>query len=201
MNRGSEARQELLKSTVNVVAKQGIQNATTKALSIESNLGEVYIYRHFNNKDDLFKETFDSLDRELMHMMLQSLKANESKNADVQTGFKSIFHDFWNFCLSDRNKCSFFIQYYYSSYYAGHSEAERKQIYQPFLDAIAPYFQEHTDCWMELNHMYDIVFSKLLRVIRGTMPDNAITEEAVYRDIKFVADQHILCTMNNDLTR
>ena len=47
MNRGVEVYQELMKSTIRVVAEQGIQNATTKALSIDSNLGEVYIYRHF----------------------------------------------------------------------------------------------------------------------------------------------------------
>ena len=41
MSRGVEVRQELMKSTIRVVAEQGIQNATTKALSTDSNLGEV----------------------------------------------------------------------------------------------------------------------------------------------------------------
>ncbi len=47
MNRGSEVRQTLMSSAIRVVSVQGIQNATTKALSIESGLSEVYIYRYF----------------------------------------------------------------------------------------------------------------------------------------------------------
>lgn len=42
--------------------------------------------------------------------------------------------------------------------------------------------------------MYDIVFPKLLRVIRGTMPDNDETEESVYREIVFVEEQNMLWT-------
>ena len=45
---------------------------------------------------------------------------------------------------------------------------------------------------MELNHMYDIVFPKLLRVIRETMPDSNETEESVFREIMFVEEQNIL---------
>ena len=45
MNRGIEARQTLMKSAIRVVSVQGIQNATTKALSADSGLSEVYIYR------------------------------------------------------------------------------------------------------------------------------------------------------------
>ena len=194
MNRGIEVRQELMKSTIRVVAEQGIQNATTKALSIDSNLGEVYIYRHFKSKDHLFKETFDSLDKELMWIMLRSFRTINKTETDVRVGFKSIFHDFWRFCLSDRNKCSFFIQYYYSSYYLEHSETERKLIYKPVLEVISPAFKKNVDGWMELNHMYDIVFPKLLRVIRGTMPDNDETEESVYREIVFVEEQNMLWT-------
>ena len=42
--------------------------------------------------------------------------------------------------------------------------------------------------------MYDIAFSKLLRVIRGTMSDNDEAEEIVYREIVFVEEQNMLWT-------
>lgn len=50
MNRGIEVRQTLMNSAIRVVSVQGIQNATTKALSADSKLSEVYIYRHFKAK-------------------------------------------------------------------------------------------------------------------------------------------------------
>lgn len=192
MNRGVEIRQELIKSAIRVVSIQGIQNATTKALSLDARLSEVYIYRYFQSKDDLFKQTFDSLDRELMLVMKRSLLRVNCNNANIREVFRAIFHDFWKFTLGDRNKCSFFIQYYYSSYYSTHSDVERKKIYQPLLDLISPAFLDGVDAWIELNHMYDVVFPKLLRVIRGTMPDNDEIEESVYCEIMLVEERKML---------
>lgn len=191
MNRGVEIRQELIKSAIRVVSVQGIQNATTKALSLDAKLSEVYIYRYFQSKDDLFKQTFGSLDRELMLVMKRSLLRVNCNNANMKEVFRTVFHDFWEFALGDRNKCSFFIQYYYSSYYSTHSDAERKTIYQPLLDLISPAFANGVDAWIELNHMYDIAFPKLLRVIRGTIPDNKETEESVCREVTLIQEGKI----------
>ena len=194
MDRGNEVRQTLMRSAIRVVSVQGIQSATTKAISVESGLSEVYIYRYFQSKDDLLKQTFDSLDRELMYLLMTSLKNLKAQNADtnVNTALKNIYHDFWRFTIGDKDKCSFFIQYYYSSYYSTHSEIERKAIYQPLLDVISSAFSNDVDAWIELNHMYDIVFPKLLRVIRGTIPDNADTEEAVYREVQLIEERNML---------
>lgn len=107
MSRSVEVSQELMNSTIRVVAQQGIYNATTKALSIDSNLGEVYIYRQFKSKDDLFREMFNSLDKELMNRIIRSVKEVIRNSTDVQTELKSVFNDFWCFCLSDKDKCLF----------------------------------------------------------------------------------------------
>ena len=191
MNRGIEVRQALIKSAIRVVSVQGIQNATTKALSIESGLSEVYIYRHFKSKDDLLEQTFYALDKELMFVLKNSLKHLDTTQS-VQVGFKTLFHDFWKFALGDKDKCSFFIQYYYSSYYLSHSDTDRKAIYQPLLDALSPAFAEGADPWTELNHMYDVAFAKLWRVIRDVLPDTPETENNVYSEISLIEERCLL---------
>ena len=196
MNRGCEVRQEFIKSAIRVTAGQGIQNATTKALSVDSGLSEVYIYCYFKGKDDLFRQTFYELDKELMYMMTNSFKRIGHQNTNVRIGFKSIHLDFWRFCLGDISKCSFFIQYYYSTNYQGEADRERKAIYQPLLDLIAPAFTDDTDAWVELNHMYDIIFPKLLRVIRGTLANSEETEKNVYKEIVLIEERHMLWNKN-----
>lgn len=94
MNRGSEVRQALMTSTIRVISAQGIQNATTKALSVDSGLSEVYIYRYFKDKEDLFQQTFDSLDKELIYVICKSYQNIERDHTDASIGFKNIFHDF-----------------------------------------------------------------------------------------------------------
>ena len=191
MNRGIEVRQTLINSAIRVVSVQGIQNATTKALSTDSKLSEVYIYRHFKSKDDLLEQTFYALDKELMFVMRNAVRHLDTTQS-VQKGFRSIFHEFWKFALGDKDKCSFFIQYYYSSYYLTHSDADRKAIYQPLLDAVSPAFAEGADPWTELNHMYDVAFAKLWRVIRGVLPDTPETEDNVYREISLIEERSLL---------
>ena len=93
MNRGVEARQTLMNSAIRVVSAQGIQNATTKALSIDSKLSEVYIYRHFKSKDDLLEQTFWALDKELMFVMKNSLKHLDTTQS-VKVAFRNLFHDY-----------------------------------------------------------------------------------------------------------
>ncbi|MBE6592894.1 MAG: TetR/AcrR family transcriptional regulator [Ruminococcaceae bacterium] len=192
MNRGSEVRGAFINSAIRVTADQGIQNATTKALSKDSGLSEVYIYRYFRDKDDLFRQAFYSLDKELTYVMISAFKKVDQQQTNVKSGFQAIYHDFWQFCLGDMKKCSFFIQYYYSTNYQGESDGERKAIYQPVLDLVSPAFAEGTDAWVELNHMYDIIFPKMLRVIRGTLANNKDTEEGVYRDIVLMEERNML---------
>lgn len=202
MNRGSEVRQTLMSSAIRVVSVQGIQNATTKALSIESGLSEVYIYRYFERKDDLLRQTFYSLDKELMYLMKKSFLKIIQEDANVKLGFRLLFHDFWKFTLRDKDKCSFFIQYYYSSFYSPRYDIDRKSIYQPLLDLISPAFVENTDPWLELNHMYDVVFPKLLRVIRGSLPDNKETETSIYQEIVLIEENKMRWNtkLSNSLT-
>ena len=56
---------------------------------------------------------------------------------------------------------------------------------------------EGTDAWLELNHMYDVVFPKLLRVIRGSLPDSMATEEAVYNEILLIENAKIVWTLQH----
>ena len=61
---------------------------------------------------------------------------------------------------------------------------------------IAPAFTDDTDAWVELNHMYDIIFPKLLRVIRGTLANSDETEENVYKEIVLIEERHMLWNKN-----
>lgn len=51
---------------------------------------------------------------------------------------------------------------------------------------------------MLLNHIYDIVFPKLLRVIRGTMYDNSEIEESAYGEIAFVVKIIIMWSQESE---
>ena len=180
MKKGGVVRQDFINSAIRVTATKGLHNVTTKALSADSGLSEVYIYRYFRSKEDLLKETFISLDKELSYELSVSFKRIDKQVTDVRAGFQTIFQDFWRFCLSDRNKCTYYIQYYYSTYYESIPADERKKIYRDLIKMISPAFRKDTDVWDEINTIYDIVFSRMLRILRGTIKDNKKNEEETF---------------------
>ena len=48
-----EMRQVFIDSAVRVVARDGLEKTTTKAIASEAKLNEAYIYKCFSGKDDL----------------------------------------------------------------------------------------------------------------------------------------------------
>ena len=66
-------RDKLINATVKVISTQGLDKATTKVIAKEAGLYETYIYQYFSNKENLLAETFDALDTELMHVLMENM--------------------------------------------------------------------------------------------------------------------------------
>ena len=60
-------RETLIARTISVIANEGLDKTTTKAITSGTGINEAYIYRAFANKDDLLIKTFDKLDDELVN--------------------------------------------------------------------------------------------------------------------------------------
>ena len=61
-----ELRRRLIDGTIHVIAQDGLDKATTKQIGIETSINQAYIYRCFENKEDMLKKTFEELDDELV---------------------------------------------------------------------------------------------------------------------------------------
>lgn len=175
-------------SAIKVVAEKGIQNVTTKEMGKAAGYSEAIIYRHFKDKDDLLVYTFKSLDDELVRVITESEK-RASKS--TSSAYRTVFNDFWSFVLGNKDKCSYFIQFYYSSYFDRIVDEERKQAYMPAIKALAPLFKEGVDIWTEINHIYDVIFPKVLRILRGALVDSEETRDAVFSDIKLLEKENL----------
>jgi AcrR family transcriptional regulator len=68
-----QLRQILIDGTIRVIASEGLGKASTKQIGKATNLNEAYIYRCFNNKEDMFLKAFNSLDDELLSVTLKHM--------------------------------------------------------------------------------------------------------------------------------
>ena len=68
-----DMREKLIARTITVIATEGLDKTTTKAITTGTGINEAYIYRHFSDKKDLLSKAFDKLDEELVAKVMQHL--------------------------------------------------------------------------------------------------------------------------------
>ncbi len=59
-------RRQVVEATLRLVAKEGLGNLTTAGLAREVGMSEANLYRHFRGKDEIIRETVESIIENLM---------------------------------------------------------------------------------------------------------------------------------------
>lgn len=176
----SKIKQALIKGAIHTISAVGIDSATTKQLATNAGVNEVYIYRIFGGKDELFKAAFTFVDKEFSAELSRFIPMVYDKKHDIEIRFKNLFTLIWQYAISDKEKCSFFIRYYYSRYYTNQISQERKQIYSNIIKKFDTAFHRGTDTWWLFNHILDVVFSSAVKVLRGEIENNKQTQENIF---------------------
>lgn len=73
MKRERNAKQAFIEGTVRVVARDGLDKTTTKAIATEAGLSEAYIYRCFESKEALLCAAFHMEDVAFAYFLKQNL--------------------------------------------------------------------------------------------------------------------------------
>ena len=177
----AEVRQRLIDSTIRVVARDGLDRATTKAISCEAGINEVYIYRLFNDKEHLFECTYDMLDDEMIACITKNLSLiDETEGLSECEKAWLFFARCWEFLLGNREKCSYFIKYYYSRFYDGYPTHIRAQKYESVRSHFSCFLKDSALAARLQNHIFDMVFSTVIKVIRGELPDDDKTAKELF---------------------
>lgn len=185
-----ETRQTLIAKTISVIANEGLDKTTTKAITQGTGINEAYIYRNFKSKEDLLSKTFDELDEELVNKILQHFEVMYVKNLDFETRCRLFFTAVWNFLLSNREKCLAFIRYYYSPYFTKYSVEVHKRRYAPVVDKFKGAFRDEANVWMILNHILNVMLDFAVKVYNGQMPNEDDYVEHVFRVVYYSVQQY-----------
>lgn len=175
-----EMKLALLGSTIRVIARNGLDKTTTRAIATEANLNEAYIYRLFDCKEGLFKEVFAMLDEELVSKILKHLPVMYMDCMDLEIRLHTLFFFCWRFILGNKDKCLCFIRYYYSPYFKKYSYDEHTKRYQSVLEKMTPAFRKKSNVWMLLNHILNTMLDFAIKVFNGDIKDNDNTAEHVF---------------------
>ena len=178
-----DMREKLIARTISVIANEGLDKTTTKAITTGTGINEAYIYRHFSDKKDLLSKAFDKLDEELVAKVMQHLPVMYMPELEYELRCRVFFEAVWKFLLGNKEKCLAFVQYYYSLYFTKYSvEAHRKR-YVPIVEKFKDAFKDEADVWMILNHILNVMLDFAVKVHNGQMPKDDVYYEHVFRVI------------------
>ena len=192
-----ETRQRLIDGTIRVIAREGMDKATTKQIGLETNINEAYIYRCFADKEDMFAKAFASLDNELEREIDKRLPILSMPDLSNRERARILYGFLWRFLLGKKDKCKCYIQYYHSPYFNKYSAKEHSARYQPLVDRFTAAFKEEAKVKMLLNFSLNTMLLFALKVFDGLIPDDDDTEEHVFRVIYGSIQQYFKETGEN----
>lgn len=174
-------RHAMIDGTIHVIARDGLENATTKLLAKESGVNEAYIYRFFDGKDDMLVKTFENLDEELLNSIQSNIIYMKVQNMEMRERCWLTFCGVWKFLIGNKEKCLTFIRYYYSPYFDRYSAESHKKRYEGLVKIMSRAFNEDAYVWMILNHILNVMLDFAVKVFNGTMENTDDNVEHVFR--------------------
>ena len=188
----SEIRQKLIDGTIYVIAKEGLDKASTKLIGLAAGINEVYIYRCFADKEDMFTKTFDMLDEELLAKAMEHIEVMYKSDLLFEQRCRQYFFAVWDFLVGNRDKCLTYVRYFYSPYFANRSVPDHMRRFQILLVRFRPAFIDEADVWMILNHILNVMLDFAVKVHYGQMPQDDDYAEHVFR-VLYAAVKQYFC--------
>jgi len=183
-----DVQSRLIDRTIIVIAENGLDKTTTKAIVKGTDINEAYIYRYFSDKEDLLSHVFDTLDEELVAKVMQHLPVMYMRELEYELRCRVFFEAVWKFLLGNKEKCLAFVRYYYSPYFTKYSAESHKRRYVPVVEKFKEAFKDEADVWMILNHILNVMLDFAVKAHNGQMPkeDNYVEHVflVIYASVK-----------------
>lgn len=183
-------KEVLIERTIAVIADQGLDKTTTKAITAGTGINEAYIYRCFAGKDDLLSKAFEKLDRELVDVTMKNVSVMHTSDMDFDLRSRVFFEKIWRFLIGNREKCIAFVRYYYSPYFEKYSAESHKLSFAPLVEEFSDAFTKEADVWMILNHILNVMLDFAVKVHNGQMSKEDDYTEHVFRVIYRSIEQY-----------
>lgn len=183
-----DVQSRLIDRTIIVIAENGLDKTTTKAIIKGTDINEAYIYRYFNDKEDLLSHVLDTLDEELVAKAMQHLPVMYMRELEYELRCRVFFEAVWKFLLGNKEKCLAFVRYYYSPYFTKYSAESHKRRCVPVVEKCKEAFKDEADVWMILNHILNVMLDFAVKAHNGQMPkeDNYVEHVflVIYASVK-----------------
>ena len=184
-------RNQLMEGAIKAVSIYGLEGLTTRSIEQQCKLKDSYIYRYFEDKEDLLKKAFLREDR----AFVETIESNFSVMYDNSIEFKERCHSLWKPCwqylVSRPDVCRFYVRYYYSTYFKEQAVSEHLKICSNLIDKMREAFPDTVNVEMILHHILETMLSYGMKVAMGDMENSPKTSDSIFKIVYSLIDIYI----------
>lgn len=172
-----------LKSAVRVVARDGLERVTTKAIAREAHLNEAYIYKCFSGKDELLDAALHQEDADYAAMLLDAAPVLFDTSRSWKERAFALWEQSWAFILEERDDCIFYIRFYFAALGMSSVFGKHMESYQSLLEQIRPFFKPDANIDMVIHQVFCTMLFFASRVMDGDLPDSDETTRWAFEQV------------------
>lgn len=161
----------LMQATMRAVAENGMENTSTRAISQLCGINEVYIYRYFQNKEDMIARVFDYADERFLRYLLQEFPVMDYREMEYEMRCRLLFTRCWNYLLENPDRLLFYVRYYCSSSFKKYSYDTHRKRFAVLIEKMKPACRADVNAETVLHHLLDTLLDQARRQI--TDPQDA----------------------------
>lgn len=172
----------LLTSTVRAVARYGMKDVSTRSISGDAGVNDAYIYRYFQDKEDLLKQAYLLENGKFMHLILRRIDEirEQADTLSLPERFRLIFHTAWRYLIDTPDVCRFFMYYYHSPNFEKYAQEAYREQLDTLAEKVLPLFDTMADAEHCLYALFVLLNSFSLQVVAGELADDPAAEDRVF---------------------
>lgn len=186
-----DMKQLFIDSAVHVVARDGLEKTTTKAIARQAKLNEAYIYKCFSGKDELLSLALQMEDKNFAEFLYETLPIMKMESLTWKERAFILWSKSWDFILEERDDCIFYINFYFAAIGVGSVYREHLLSYRPLIKRVAPAFKPGTNMDMLIHQIFCTMLFFASQVMNGDLPYNEDTTRYTFEQIYFFLAPHV----------
>lgn len=185
-----DKRTALLESTVRAVAKYGMKDISTRNISSDAGVNDAYIYRYFENKEDLLVQAYLLENHKFMHHVIRQidLVRKQMSACPLPERCRLVFHAAWRYLIDTPDVCRFFTYYYHSPNFEKDAQKEYQIQLDELAETILPRFDTMEDAKHCLYALFVLLNSFAILVVNQETPDEADAENRAFNTAFYVIE-------------
>lgn len=177
----NKIRNQLMDGAIKAVSEYGLEGLTTRSIQLYGGIKDAYIYRYFEDKEDLLRKTFIKIDLALSSAILHELKGLNLVSVDEKQKCCRLWRACWDYFVSNPDECKFYVRYYYSTYFQLQVSAEHNDLCNKILVEINPNLSSDSYCRMLVNQILDTILANSIKVANGEIENSEQTIQLAFK--------------------